>query len=319
MVRWIAFALFVLALLAFDLIVLNRKHEAPSLKKAALQTLLWITIGLTVGVGLFVFLEYGVEGVQQYLAGYSIEYSLSVDNVFVWSLILGFFAVPKEYRHAVLFWGIIGTLVLRFVFIFAGVALIERFALVTVGLGILLFISAIKLVAGSDEEPDVSKMRSYRLVAKILPVAKGQHSQKFFVRVNGKILATQLFVCMVVITLVDMLFAVDSVPAVLGVSHDPFIVFTSNAMAIMGLRSLFFLFDEVKDKFTRLNEGLAIILAGVGVKMIIASDAGLGLFHLPGIDPPTWISLAFIAVVLAGSVAASRWFPEKEKKKGAAS
>lgn len=296
-----------------DLFVFNRKHETPTVRKSALLTLLWVGVGALVGV--LMLLNYGATAGGEYYSGWLIEYSLSVDNVFVWSVILGFFAVPSEYRHRVLFWGIFGALIMRFAFIFAGITVIERFAPAIILLGLFLIWSAIKLARSDDGEMDVSKTRSYRFFTKIIPTADGRdHGAKFFVRVGGKRMVTYLFICLLVIEVSDVMFAVDSVPAILAIARDPFIVFASNAMAIMGLRSLYFLFDAIKDLFSRLNEGLAIILGGVGVKMILSSEMDVfGWFSMPGIHVPTWLSLAFITTVLVGSIIASKVWPEKEE------
>lgn len=302
------FTVVIVVALVLDLLVLGRGKEATSLKQATVQTLLWMTLGLAFAAGL-ALTGFGAENVQQYLAGYVVEYSLSVDNVFVWSFIIGFFAVPKVSQHAVLFWGIMCAVVLRFVFVLAGVTVINRFEWMMVVMGAFLVWTGIGLALSDDNPKDVSEMFAYRVLARCLPVARGWRGTKFFVREGGKLKVTVLLLCAMVIGLVDIVFAIDSVPAVLAISRDPFIVFSSNAMAIMGLRSLYFLFDRVKSKFTRLDEGLAVILAGVGAKMILG-------YFLPEYEPPTWVSLVFIATVLLGSVAASRVWPETSKKEG---
>lgn len=311
--HFVGFGVVVFCLLMLDLFVLNKKHEVPTVKKSALQTLMWIGIGLSMLIWL-PLMGFDSTAVQQYAAGYAIEWSLSVDNVFVWSLVLMFFAVPRQYQHTVLFWGIFGALIMRFTFIFAGIQVIERFAIAIVILGLFLIWSGLKLFKSDDDDMDVSQMRSYRIITKVIPTTKEMHGAALFVRVGTRVFATPLFICLSTIEAVDVLFATDSVPAILAISHDPFIVFSSNAMAIMGLRSLYFLFDSIKDNFSRLNEGLAIILSAVGIKMIISSDMEVfGLFRLPGYHIPTGLSLGFIITVLIGSVVASKLFPEKER------
>ncbi len=310
-IAWSLFIGFMALAIFVDLFVLNRKHEVPTVKKAATHTAIWVTLGLVVAA--IVFAYYGTTAGLEYMTGYVIEYSLSVDNVFVWGVVLSFFAVPRQYQHRVLFWGIFGALVMRFVFIFAGVELIERFSWVIIVLGLFLIYTAYKLATSDDEDMDISKSRAYKLVTRVLPVAEGQHGAHFTVRQGGKLLFTSTAVCLVMVEITDLMFAVDSVPAILAVAKDPFIIFASNAMAILGLRSLYFLFDAVKDKFSKLNEGLAIILGGVGIKMLISSDMNVfGWFSLPGYHVPTWLSLGFIVIVLAGSIVASMIWPPEE-------
>jgi tellurite resistance protein TerC len=310
--HWVVFAIVVIAALAFDLLVLNLKDETPSTRKAITQTLFWVSIGMVFAIGLALF-GFGTQAVWQYLGGYVMEWSLSVDNVFVWGIILRFFKVSKDNQHIVLVVGIVSAIALRFVFIILGVTAISHFAWMTVGLGLFLVWTAFGLARNGDEPKDIRKMNSYRLLSRIVPIAEGQHGAKFFVRENGKRMATGLLLCAIFVGVADIIFAFDSVPAIFGITHDVFIVFSSNAMALMGLRSLFVLFDSVKSKFSRLNEGLAAILAGIGVKMVISSKTSIfGLFHLPGIEFATWMSLAFIAVALSGSVVASKIWPKKK-------
>jgi tellurite resistance protein TerC len=298
---WAIFIAFVSSLLLLDLLVFSRKTEAPTIRKAAIQSLAWIGIGILTGMA--VWLIYGGNAGAEYFTGYVIEKSLSVDNIFVWSVVLGFFAVPRKYQHRVLFWGIFGALVMRFIFIVAGVALIESFAVITLALGALLIWSGLKLLKDQDDDYNVAETKSYKFFTKYLPTTKKRDGAKFFSRMEGPLKATPLFLCLLVVEVTDVIFAVDSVPAILAVARDPFIIFASNAMAILGLRALYFLFDAIKDKFNRLNQGLAIILSAVGIKMI-ASFFGV---HIPVV----W-SLIFIATVLAGSVYASVRWPKKD-------
>lgn len=311
--EWSAFVGLVTSFILLDLFVLNRKKETPTVTKAAVQTLMWVLIGAALGAA--VWLLHGANAGNEYYTGWIIEYSLSVDNVFVWSVILDFFVVAPQFRHRVLFWGIFGALAMRFTFITVGVTLINKFAPFTIVMGAFLIWTAWKLATSDDDdEMNVGDTKSYKFFEKRLPLtdADYDHQGRFFARVDGKLLATLLFLCLCLVELFDVMFAVDSVPAILAVAKDPFIIFASNAMAILGLRSLFFLFDAVKHLFSRLNEGLAFILGGVGVKMILASDMSVfGLFQMPGIEIPTWISLTAIGTILAGSIVASKIWPEK--------
>jgi tellurite resistance protein TerC len=288
---WIAVGVIVVGLLLFDLLVVNRREHVPTLKRAALQVAFWIAVGVAFGVG--VIAKYGGKAGSQWFAGYLIELSLSVDNVFVWALILGFFAVPRAYQHRVLFWGIFGAIALRAIFIFAGVALLDAFEPLLIVFGLFLLYTAWKLFTQDEEhELEPEKNVFLRLVRRIVPSTDEYDGQKMFTRIAGKRLATPLLAVLVLVESTDVLFAVDSVPAILGVSREQFIVLTSNAFAILGLRALYFLFADIQDRFAYLQQGLAIILAFVGAKMILEK-----WLHIP-----TWMSLVVIAVVLVGSV-----------------
>jgi tellurite resistance protein TerC len=287
---WIAFLAFVTALLIIDLLVVHRRPHAPSTKEAAIESAVWIGIGLA-----FTFVILGWHGGQaatEYISGYLIEKSLSVDNVFVWALIMSYFAVPREYQFRVLFWGIFGALVLRFVFIFAGVALLERFEWMLFVFGAFLLITAFRMIRHDNEEVHPEHNPVLRLVRKVIPSTTEYNGQHLFVRHAGKLLATPLFAVLIVIETSDVVFAVDSIPAILAVSREQFIVFSSNAFAILGLRALYFLLADLRDKFSLLQQGLAVILAFVGVKMIISE-----WYHIP-----TYISLGVIAVVLTVAI-----------------
>ena len=304
-ISWLVFLVAVSAMLLVDLLVFNRKAHTPTIKEATKQSLAWVGLGILTGLIMWAFM--GTNVGAQYFTGYIIEKSLSVDNIFVWGLVLGFFAVPQKYRHRVLFWGIFGALVMRFLFIIAGVTLIQTFDFMVPLLGIVLLWSAYKILRSSDSDLiDINQTRSYKLFSKYIPVTKKMHGQHFFSRSeNGVLKATPLFLCLLVVEVMDVVFAVDSVPAILAVANDPFIIFASNAMAILGLRSLFFLFDAIKDKFAYLGTGVAIVLAYVGAKMILSSHMEIGFMHFPGLYIPTSLSLAVIALVLGSSVAAS--------------
>jgi len=290
---WVATLGLIAALLIFDLLVLHRRPKVLSARRAAMETLMWVAIGVLFGVAIIV--GFGSKAGGEYFSGYLIEYSLSIDNVFVWALIFTFFAVPALYQHRVLFWGIFGALVLRAVFIFAGVALITKFEWILYIFGAFLLYTAVRLLRGHDSEIDPEHNVAYRAVRKVVPSTNELDGQKLFTHVDGKLLATPLFAVLVLVETTDVLFAVDSVPAVLAVSREQFIVFTSNAFAILGLRALYFLLADLHARFTYLQQGLAVILAFVGVKMIIAH-----WYEIPGA-----VSLLVIAIVLAVSIVAS--------------
>ncbi len=287
---WGALLAFIVLLLVVDLVVFHKEAHEVRTREAVIESVIWISIGLA-----FTFVVWGVfsgQAAGEYISGYLIEKSLSVDNVFVWALIFTYFKVPSKYQHRVLFWGIFGALVLRAIFIFAGVALIERFEWVLYVFGAFLLYTAVKLVVKSDEEMDPGKSPFLKMIRKVVPTTDHLDGPHLFTKENGKRLATPLFAVLVLVESTDVLFAVDSVPAVLAVSHEQFIVFSSNAFAILGLRALYFLLADLHARFSYLQQGLAIILAFVGVKMIIAE-----WYHIP-----TLISLLVIALVLAMSI-----------------
>lgn len=280
-------------LLIADLLLVHRTPHDISIKEAGIESAIWITIGLS-----FTFVMLGWHGGQaagEYLSGYLIEKSLSIDNVFVWAVIFSYFGVPKKYQFRVLFWGIFGALVLRAIFIFAGVALIERFDWILYVFGAFLLITAVRVARHDEGEVHPEKNPVLKLVRKIVPSTDEYDGQKMFTVKNGKRLATPLFAVLILVETTDVIFAVDSIPAILSVSHQTFIVFSSNAFAILGLRSLYFLLAGVQGKFRYLNLGLGVILAFVGVKMLIHE-----IWHMP-----TWLSLAVITVVLTVTIVAS--------------
>lgn len=290
---WVAFVGFVVALLIADLLIVHRKPHVISLREAGIESAVWIGLGLA-----FTFVMWWWQGggaAGEYLAGYLIEKSLSVDNVFVWAVILTYFAVPPEYQYRVLFWGIFGALAFRGIFIFTGIALIENFDWVLYLFGAFLIFTAYRIAVhkGVEIHPDQNPILT--LVRKVLPSTSEYQGQRFFVRLDGRVLATPLFAVLVLIETTDIVFAVDSIPAILAVSRNPFIVFSSNAFAILGLRALYFLLAGMAGRFRYLNLGLGVILAFVGVKMLIHD-----WLHVP----IQW-SLATIALILAVTVGAS--------------
>ena len=284
-------------LLLVDLLVFHREAHAVKPKEAAIESALWIGVGLA--FGLVVLWAYGGQATGEYYAGYLIEKSLSVDNVFVWALIFSYFAVPGKYQHRVLFWGIFGALVMRLVFIFLGVALIERFDWILYVFGAILLFTGIRMAVKQEGEVHPDRNPVLKLVQKVVPSTTRYDGQKLFTHEErkGKLrrLATPLFAVLVLIETTDVIFAVDSVPAVLAVSREQFIVFASNAFAILGLRALYFLLADAHSRFHYLQLGLAVILVYVGIKMILSN-----WYHIP-----TPISLGFIALVLVVAIVAS--------------
>jgi tellurite resistance protein TerC len=298
---WGAFLVFILALLALDLGVFHRHAHTVRMREALAWTCVWVTLALLFNLGIYLgwIGPYTAATRQQaaleFLTGYLIEVSLSVDNVFVFALLFGYFQVPPLYRHRVLFWGILGALVMRAAMIFAGVALLQSFHWVVYVFGAILVLGGIKMWRSQEVKLEPEKNPVLRLVQRVFRVAHGDHGQRFFTRVNGAFAVTPLFVVLVLVEWTDLVFAVDSIPAVLAVTHDPFIVFTSNVMAILGLRSLYFALAGIMERFHLLHYGLAAILVFVGAKMLLADY----------IKMPTAVALGVVAGILAVSVVVS--------------
>jgi tellurite resistance protein TerC len=280
-------------LLILDLLLVHRTAHVISTKEAAIESAVWISLGLLFGV--VVAVAFGGKAAAEYYGGFLIEKSLSVDNVFVWAVIFSFFAVPRAYQFRVLFWGVFGALVLRFAFIFAGVGLLDRFEWMLFVFGGFLILTAARLLRHDDAEIHPEHNPVLRLVRRVVPSTTEYHGQSLFTKENAKRVATPLFAVLVVIETSDVIFAVDSIPAILAVSRHTFIVFSSNAFAILGLRALYFLLADLRDRFDYLQPGLAVILAFVGVKMILTHWV-----HIP-----TFLSLGVIALVLGVAIAAS--------------
>jgi tellurite resistance protein TerC len=294
-VFWIGFFVFIGAMLALDLFVFHRKPGEVSLRSAALTSAFWISLGL--GFGVVVLLWLGPEKAVEYYSGYLIEESLSIDNVFVFSLVFTAFAIPKHLQYRVLFWGVMGALVMRFVMIMIGAALIERFEWILLVFGAFLVFTGFRMWKSTqhEEEPDPANNPIVRFARRRLPFTDRLDGQKFWTRVDGKRVATPLLLALIVVEVSDLVFAVDSIPAVFAVTTDPFIVYTSNAFAILGLRSLYFFLADLKDRFRYLTHGLSIVLVFVGIKLLLS----------PWIHLPAWTSLVVIAGVLGVAVAVS--------------
>jgi tellurite resistance protein TerC len=288
---WFAFLALISVLLIVDLLLVHRTPHAPTTKEAAIESAVWISIGLAFTGAVFAW--HGGQAAGEYISGYLIEKSLSVDNVFVWALIMSYFAVPREFQFRVLFWGVFGALVLRFLFIFAGVALLEQFEWLLFVFGAFLLVTAFRMLRhGEEDEVHPEHNPVLRLVRRVIPSTTEYNGQHLFVKHGRKLLATPLLAVLIVIETSDVVFAVDSIPAILAVSREQFIVFSSNAFAILGLRALYFLLADLRDRFRYLQQGLAVILAFVGLKMIIAE-----WYHID-----TFVSLGVIALVLTVSI-----------------
>ncbi len=297
---WIGFNLFVLLMLALDLGVFHRKAHVVSFREAIGWTMAWVTLAMLFNLGVWHFA--GAQKALEFTTGYVIEYSLSVDNIFVFAMLFSYFAVPPIYQHRVLFWGILGALVLRATMIVTGTVLITKFAWVIYVFGAFLIITGIKMIVKREEEIHPERNPVVRWFKKLMPVTSDYRDDKFFVRENGIRMATPLFVVLLLVEISDVIFAVDSIPAIFAVTKDPFIVYTSNVFAILGLRSLYFALAGVLDKFHYLKIGLGVVLTFVGVKMLLGHTAYK-------ID--TLVSLGVIVGVLAASIIVSLLRPKK--------
>jgi tellurite resistance protein TerC len=290
---WLGFGLVILVLLALDLGVFHRKVQEVRPREALRWTLFWI--GLALAFNVWIYLRFGPQPALEFLAGYLIEEALSVDNLFVFLVIFSYSAVPPAYQYRVLFWGILGAIVLRAVFILLGAALLSAFHWVIFIFGAFLVITGIKLLAHPSEEAHPERNLALRLFRRLLPTVPEYHGAHFIVRVNGRAYATPLLLVLLVVEASDVVFAVDSIPAVFAVTDDPFIAFTSNIFAVLGLRSLYFLLAGAMDRFHYLKVGLGLVLAFVGLKMLISDYYKV----------PIGVSLGVICLLLGASIAAS--------------
>ncbi len=299
---WGVFSVVVLLLLVLDLKVFHRKAHTVNIKEALLLSAFWVALALL--FNLLIYFWKGPDKALEFLTGYLLEKSLSVDNLFIFLLIFSYFKVPSLYQHKVLFWGIIGALVMRFLFIFAGIALIERFHWVIYIFGAFLVFIGIKMTMYKDKELHPENNIILRIFKKLMPVTDKYEGDKFISRIEGRRFATPLFVVLLVVETTDIVFAVDSIPAIFAITLDPFIVFTSNIFAILGLRALYFALSGVMQKFKYLTYGLSIILVFIGIKMLLAS-----LYKIP-----IGITLGFILIVLLGTMLWSMISSRKEEE-----
>jgi tellurite resistance protein TerC len=300
---WVGFILFVLALLGLDLGVFHRKAHAISIKEATIWSVIWIGLSMLFNLGLYFFWDKisinsaysNSEAALAFFTGYLIEKSLSVDNIFVFVLLFTYFAVPAVHQHRVLFWGIIGALIMRGTLIIVGAALLKEFHWIIYVFGVFLIYTGFRMASHQNEELNPDQNVLLKFLRRIMPVTNTYEGDKFFVRHAGKLMATPLLVVLLVVESTDLVFAVDSIPAIFAVTQDAFIVFTSNVFAILGLRSLYFLLAGVVDKFHYLKLGLSVVLVFVGIKMVIVDFYKI----------PVGLSLGVIAAILTTSIIAS--------------
>lgn len=311
MIVWIGFIVFVILALVLDLGVFNKQAHVIETKEAAIWTSVWVACAIAFGGVVYLsFVNGWVENptglsphmaVVKFVTSYLIELSLSVDNIFVIALIFSSFAIPRKYQHEVLFYGILGAIVFRALMIIFGVALINKFSWIVYVFGVFLLFTAVRMLLSKDEKFDPKTSKIFKWINKIYPVTHDVEGDHFFIKRDGRRFATPLFVALIIIEFTDIFFAVDSIPAVLAITADPFIVFSSNILAIMGLRSMFFLIAGMLNKFRYINYSLVVILAFVGIKMLISHSYSF----------PEWLSLSVIVLSLAAGVLASVLLPEK--------
>lgn len=301
MIMWVVFWIVVIAALFVDLVILHKHHGNVTFKEAVIMVCLWIGLALSFGVAIYFTL--GSQKAIEYITGYVVEYSLSIDNMFVFLMIFTYFAIPKEHQPKVLIYGIVGAVVLRFIFVFVGVKLINTFSWIIYVFGALLIFTAIKMLVLKDEEVHPENNIAYRILKKIFPFKADTNTSKFFIKENGVLYATPMLAAVCVVEMSDIIFAIDSIPAVLSITRDTFIVYASNIFAIVGLRSLYFLLSNLASKFKFLKTGVAVILIFVGVKMTISHYV-----HIP-----TLASLGTIIFILGISIIISVLYEKKQK------
>ena len=293
LILWIGFTAFVLIMLFLDLFVFHKKSHEIKIKEAIIWSVVWISLALIFNYG--IYLRFGQEKAMEFLTAYVIEKSLSVDNLFVFIMIFGYFNIDTKYQHKILFWGILGALVMRIIFIFAGIQLMQNFHWIIYVFGAFLIYTGIKIPFEKDKKIEPDKNPLVRLFKRFMPVTNDLHGDKFFVKINAKTFATPLFITLIIIEFSDLIFAVDSIPAVLAISSDTFIVYTSNVFAILGLRALYFALAGIVKYFRFLKYGLAAILVFVGAKMCIS-----GFYKFPVL----WsllviVGFLFLAIILS--------------------
>ncbi|OHD64289.1 MAG: tellurium resistance protein TerC [Spirochaetes bacterium RBG_13_51_14] len=297
---WIGFVVFIIGMLVLDLLVLQKKDHEIKVREALLWTLFWITLSLIFNVGIYFYM--GFNYAMEFLTGYLIEKSLSVDNIFVFIIIFSYFGIPLRYQHKILFWGILGAIIMRAVFIFSGVAIIQRFHWTIYILGAFLVYVGIKMAFQKEKEIHPEKNLLLRGFNKVYPVDREYSGGKFFIKKAGRIVATPLFVVLIVVETTDIVFAVDSIPAILSITLHPFIVFTSNIFAILGLRALYFTVSGIMKLFVYLHYGLSLILVFVGVKMLISEYYKI----------PISMALSVVGGILVISIVMSLVLPPKK-------
>ncbi len=298
--EWLIFGVVVFTALFLDLFVFHRNPHKISLKEALLLSAFWIALGLAFGV--FVYFDRGYDRAVEYFTGYLLEKALSLDNIFVFILIFSYFKIPEEYRHKVLFWGVLGAIVFRAIFIFAGLELIKHFHWVVYIFGVILIVSAIKLLTTEEKEFHPEQTLVYRIAKRLIPLRPHNGDGRFFIKEGGRLYATPMFLALVFVESSDIMFAIDSVPAILAISKDPFVVYTSNIFAILGLRSLYFAAAGILPLFHYLHYGLSFILGFIGVKMLISEFYKI----------PVEVSLLLIGSAVFLSVVASLVVKKKE-------
>jgi len=299
---WVLFNIFVLAMLALDLGVFHRKAHEVKLREALIWSGVWIVLALL--FNLLIYFLHGTQSALEFLTGYLIEKALSVDNIFVFILIFSYFRIPAVYQHKVLFWGIIGALIMRAIFIALGITLIEKFHFIIYIFGAFLIITGIRMAVQKDKELHPERNPVVKLFRRLMSVTDSYEDGKFFKKMDGRSYATPLFVTLIIVETTDLIFAVDSIPAILAITIDPFIVYTSNVFAILGLRALYFALAGIMKLFHHLHYGLSAILVFVGIKMILTD-----VFKIP-----ITLSLVIIAVILLISVIASLLYPKEQEK-----
>ena len=292
---WVGLLVGILAMLALDLL-LHRDAHVIKVREAATWSAIWVLVAVAVGCAIWWY--YGSEFGLQYFAGYVIEKSLAVDNVFVWAMIFSYFAVPRQYQHRVLFYGVVGALVFRAIFIAAGSALIASAAWVLYVFGAFLILTGVRMLKQRNEHIDPSKSKTLKLFRRFVRTADDYDGQRFLTRKNGVLMATPLLAVLVLVEVTDIIFAVDSIPAIFAVTQEPFLVFASNALAILGLRAMYFLLADLIHRFIYLKLGLSLVLVWVGIKMIVSH----AFFKIP-----TVLSLGIVISIIAISIAASLW------------
>jgi tellurite resistance protein TerC len=297
---WVGFGAFILLMLSIDLGLFNRKAHSVTYREAAIWSSVWVTLAM-IFAGIVFWHQGSVRGLE-FLTGYLIELSLSVDNLFVFLLIFSYFKVPAKFQHRVLFWGVMGALVMRATMILVGAALIERFHWIIYIFGAFLIYTGIKMFTQEEKEIHPEQNPVVRIVTRYVPITRHYEGESFFTRVDGRLSGTLLLLVLVIVEVTDLVFAVDSIPAIFAVTRDRFILYTSNVFAVLGLRSFFFLLAGVVEKFHYLKIGLAIVLTFIGVKMLGGAV---------GVNIPIGISLVVVAVVLISAVAASLIWPQK--------